>query len=49
MKRFVSASKYFILMILKQKGEDITDALLGCDLNHKHELINIISNYDELF
>jgi hypothetical protein len=35
MKRLVSASKYFVLMIVKQKEEDITDALAGCDPNHK--------------
>jgi hypothetical protein len=49
MKRLVSASKYFFLMIVKQKEEDITNALASCDTNHKYELINIISNYDELF
>jgi ribulose bisphosphate carboxylase small subunit len=49
MKRLVSASKYFVLMIVKQKEEDITDALSGCDPDHKQELVKIISNYDELF
>jgi hypothetical protein len=49
MKRLVSASKYFILMIVKQKEEDIKNVLASCDPNHKQELINIISNYDELF
>jgi hypothetical protein len=34
-KRFVSASKYFVLVIVKHKEEDITDALVGCDPNHK--------------
>jgi hypothetical protein len=49
MKRLMSTSKYFVLMIVKQKKEDITNTLSGCDPNHKQELINIISNYDELF
>jgi hypothetical protein len=49
MKRLVSASKYFFLMIVKQKEEDIMNALLGCDPNHKRELVKIISNYNELF
>jgi hypothetical protein len=35
MKRFVSASKYFFLMILKQKEEHVSDALTGCDPDHK--------------
>jgi hypothetical protein len=49
MKRLVSASESFVLMIVKQKEGEITNALSGCDLDHKHELIKIISNYDELF
>jgi hypothetical protein len=49
MKRLVNASKYFVLMIVKQKEEDISDALSGCDPGHKQELVKIISNYDELF
>jgi hypothetical protein len=36
-------------MVVKQKEEDILYSLSGCDLDHKHELANIISNYDELF
>jgi hypothetical protein len=49
MKRLVNASKYFVLMIVKQKEKEISDSLLGCDPNHKWELVKIISNYDELF
>jgi hypothetical protein len=49
MKRLVSTSKYFFLMIVKQKEEYITNDLVGCDPNHNKELINIISNYDDLF
>jgi hypothetical protein len=49
MKRLLSAIKYFVLMIVKHKEEDITDALLGFDPYHKHDLIKIISNYDDLF
>jgi hypothetical protein len=47
--RLVSTSKYFVLMIVKQKNEDIKNKLSSCDPNHKQELINIICNYDELF
>jgi len=49
MKRLLSASKSFILMIVRQKEEDIYDALSGCDLGRKKELVKIVSNYDELF
>jgi hypothetical protein len=45
----MSASKSFVLMIVKQKEKDIADALSDCDPDHKHELVKIISNYDELF
>jgi hypothetical protein len=49
MKRLMNESKYFVLMIVKQKEEDIPDALYGCDSNHKPKLFKIISNYGELF
>jgi hypothetical protein len=49
MKRLVNANKKFFLRVVKQKEEDILDALPGCDPYHKQELINIISKYDELF
>jgi hypothetical protein len=49
MKRLMNASKHFFVMIVKQKEEFITDALSGCDPDHKQELVKIIYNYDELF
>jgi hypothetical protein len=49
MKRLVSASKYFVLMMVKKKEKDVSDVFSGCDPGHKQELVNIISNYDELF
>jgi hypothetical protein len=48
-KRLVSASKYFFLVIVKQKEEDIAYALASFDPNYKKELVNIIYNYDALF
>ena len=36
-------------MIVNKKEGYITDALSGCDPYHKQDLVNIISNYDELF
>jgi hypothetical protein len=49
MKRLMSTIKSFVLMIVKHKEEDIIDAFPVFDPYHKHELIKIISNYDELF
>ena len=49
MKRLVNASKYFVLVIMKQKVKDSLDSFSGCDLSHKQELVKIISNCDELF
>jgi hypothetical protein len=49
MKRLVSASETFFLMIVKQKEEDITGSLSGFYPDHNKELVKIISNYDELF
>jgi hypothetical protein len=49
MKRLINVSKSFVLMVVKQKEEYISDPLSGCDPYHKQELAKIISNYDELF
>jgi hypothetical protein len=49
MKRLVSASKFSVLVMVKQKEEYISDIFSGCDLGHKQELVKIISIYDELF
>jgi hypothetical protein len=48
MKRLVSASKNFVIMVVKQKEEDISDSLSGCDPYHERELVKIIYKYDEL-
>jgi hypothetical protein len=49
MKRLIIASKYFVLMVVKQKEEYISDSLSYFDLDHKCELIKIIFNNDKLF
>jgi hypothetical protein len=49
MKRLVNVAKYFVFMVVKLKEEEISDALSGCDPDHKHKLVKIISNYDDLF
>jgi hypothetical protein len=48
-KRLVSTRKSFVLMIVKQKEEDIKYDLSGYNPNHKWELIDIISNYNKFF
>jgi len=49
MKRPVIASKYFFLVIMKQKEKEVSEVFSGCDPGHKKDLVIIISNYDELF
>ena len=49
MKRLVNARKNFVLMMVKVKNDEISKYLRGCDPKHKSELIEIISEYDDLF
>jgi hypothetical protein len=49
MKILVSASKYFVLMMVKKKENYVSNSFSGFEPVHKHELVKIISNYDELF
>ena len=49
MKRLVNSSKGCLLMVVRAKDEEITDAFQGCDPAHKQELCDVISNYGELF
>ena len=49
MKRLVNASKNFVLMMVKMKNEEISKSFEGCDPKHKSKLIEIISEYDDLF
>lgn len=49
MKRLVNASKSFFLIVIKPKEKDVSDALASCGSSNKHELFDIISNYDGVF
>ena len=51
MKMLANASKNFVLMMIKFKetNDDISKAFEGRDLNHKFEMVKIISEYDEVF
>jgi len=49
MKRLVNSSKFLVLMMVKKKEKDVSDAFSGCNPSHKQELVKIISNCDEQF
>jgi hypothetical protein len=48
-KRAINTSKKFVLMVLKEKDPDKSNAFDDCDPSHKDEMIDVISNYDEVF
>jgi len=48
-KRLVNSSKGCMLMVVRGKDAELSDAFQGCDHVHKKELCELISNYDELF
>ena len=49
MKRVVESSKSSVLMVIKPKEKHVYDSLTSCDQSHKHELCEIIYNYDGAF
>ncbi|XP_059067200.1 uncharacterized protein LOC131858147 [Cryptomeria japonica] len=49
MKRLVNASKNFVLMLVKAKDDNKSEAFKGCKPEHKAELVKIVSTYDDLF
>jgi hypothetical protein len=49
MKRLINTNKRYVLMVVREKGVGTSDAFQGCDPSHKKELIDIVSNYDEIF
>ena len=49
MKRLVNSSKGCMLMVVRGKDAELSDAFQGCDHVHKKELCELISNYDEMF
>ena len=48
MKRIVNSSKQFLLMIVKAKDLDKSDAFQGCNPKQKEDLVKVVSNYDIL-
>lgn len=49
MKRLVNSNKGCMLMVVREKEAEFADVFEGCDREHKQELTELISNYDELF
>jgi hypothetical protein len=49
MKRCITTNKIYVLMVVKEKDVRTSDTFQGCDLSHKQELIDIVSNYDDIF
>ena len=49
MKRLVNSSKNFVLMIVKAKEDETSEAFKGCDPKHKDEMVKVVSAYDDLF
>ena len=49
MKRLVNSSKGCMLKVVKERDAEVANAFQGCDQEHKQELSELISNYDELF
>jgi hypothetical protein len=49
MKRLVNSRKNFVLMIVKDKYVDKSDAFQGCDPSRKNELDKFIVKYEEIF
>ena len=49
MKRIVNSSKQFLLMIVKEKDIDKSDAFQGFNPKQKADLVKVVSDYDILF
>ena len=49
MKRLINTNKRYVLMVVREKDVETSDAFQGCDPSHKKELIDIVSKYDDIF
>jgi hypothetical protein len=49
MKRLINTNTIYVLMVVREKYVGTFDVFQGCDPSHKNELIDIISNYDDIF
>lgn len=49
MKIIVNASKQFLLMTVKAKDIDKSDAFKGCNPKQKENIVKVVSDYDIMF
>jgi hypothetical protein len=49
LKRLINTNKRYVLMVVREKYVETSNAFQGCDPSHKKELINIVSKYDDIF
>ena len=49
MKRLINTNKIYVLMVVREKDFRTSDSFQGCDPYHKKELIDIVSNHDDIF
>lgn len=49
MKRIVNASKIFLFLMIKAKDITESEAFIGCDSKLKHELVEVVDIYDNIF
>jgi hypothetical protein len=49
MKRLINTNKRYVLMVIREKDVETSDAFQGCDPSHQKELIDIVSKYDDIF
>lgn len=49
MKILVNASKNYVLLIVKAKDVDKSEAFSGCDPKLKYELSEVVDNYGNMF
>jgi hypothetical protein len=49
MKRLVSASNNFVLLMIKPKDNVEKEPFQGCDAKMKYDLYDFVNQYDEMF
>jgi hypothetical protein len=49
MKRIIITNKRYVLMVVKEKDVRKSEPFQGCDPSHKNELIDVVSNYNDIF
>jgi hypothetical protein len=49
MKRLINTNTRYVLMVIREKDFRTSYAFQGCDPSHKNELIDIVSNYHDIF